>query len=319
MKKCPNCQREFSDDMKFCLHDASFLIEVNENGGEEDLAPTMFVAPTVFVTPPAANSYQGQQAPPFEHQAPPFQPNMPANDFNAQTGFTGGQTQNPTQKRGNTFAWVGFWFMISAFVLTVLSIAGNWTKNGGRALYHDLGYDAAMLAATLIVMFITFIAIFFGAVGLFLRLFKPAKYGRLALSIVASMIGALLFGVQLLILFAGYLDEREFQLTRRNSTTNYSVNSVNSSPASADKKPAASLQTAILGKWRDSIGGEITFFADNSVLISDKTKGKVSSGHYEAGGGKITLLKDGVRVKEYKAFVSGNRLSLDGEWLTKVN
>jgi uncharacterized membrane protein len=334
MKTCPNCQRTFDDTMNFCQFDAAPLVSA---ASHDDLPPTV----VGFQPPPTQAVSSGNQfnkpthpqMPAFQTSppAPQFQPNQPAPNFNPQFNPPGATAQ-PNQfskKPGNRWAMAGLSFMIAACVLTFLSFVFGSFRGFGNGLGYGsvAGYNMKFSVLPVITIIVTLIALAFAALGFLMGIIKPDYYGRRNSAIAASLVSILLLGVQMISTAASYnevskVPSYNYNTTYNGGTTNTGRNSVSNTgmnrPANVPTAPV-SLATAIIGTWRDNVGATITFYADKTLIINDKNGKKIADADYQiTGSNKMAMLKNGVRIKEYDITVSGNRMTMDGEAMTKI-
>lgn len=344
MKKCPQCQRTFDDTMNFCQFDAVPLVAAES---EDNLPPTV----VGFQLPPTQAVGNGQFEKPTHPQMPAFQTNQPTpqfqphqpnpqfrshqnnqsyqqnqpnqQNFNPQFSFPGAAAQpdRSGKRPGNRWAMASLGFMIAACVLTFIALVRDvffslaMSLSGGGFTLHSL--------FAVITILVTIVALGFAALALFLRMTKPDYYGRKNSAISVLLISIILLGIQLISTAKNYSEASGYK-PGYNSGTNYGTNT-NSGTNTSVNRPAniaatpVPLQTAIIGTWRDSVGATASFYANKTLVINDKTGKKIADADYEiTGTDKLTMKKNGVRVKEYTVTVSGNRMTMDGETMTKV-
>lgn len=338
MKKCPNCQSTFDDTMNFCQFDAAPLVPVTSG---DDLPPTVIG----FQPPPTQMASSQQFEKPTHPQMPAFQTSQPipqfqrnqpspAPSFNPQFNIPGAsasaQSQLDGKRPGNRWAMAGLGFLIAACVLTFLAFGfGSFRGLGNGLGYGSIeGYNMRYNLLPIITIFVTIIAFAFAALALLMKMTNPGYYGRRNSALAVLLVSMLLFAIQLILTANGYSAVSKYSsgyntaynsLDSANSgRTNVSNTAVINRPSNIPSAPVP-LSTAIIGTWRDSVGATVSFYADKTLVINDKSGKKIADADYEiTGTNKLAMIKNRVRVKEYDIYVSGSRMTMDGETMTKV-
>lgn len=136
MKKCPTCNRTFTDDaLSFCLEDGSPLLSVGSESGPPSYDPgaTIQYNPGRETNPPPPSSYTPSQTPGYQAPPPAWSPMPPPGSVPG-----GGMPGGPPKKKSKGIYWVigiiavvvvlGIGGIILAVVLVGMS-ASN-TNNG---------------------------------------------------------------------------------------------------------------------------------------------------------------------------------------------
>lgn len=133
MKRCPNCNRTYTDDgLSFCLDDGTLLLSA---GGPPTGGPANF-DPNATLAYPAARDTSGAPQPPFPTNAPPQQV-VPTPQPPPQWTPAPYAPQPQARKKSNPLPWilgiVGVLLVIGIGAIVMLSIAGGSNSNNSNS------------------------------------------------------------------------------------------------------------------------------------------------------------------------------------------
>lgn len=140
MKKCPTCNRTFTDDaLSFCLDDGSPLLATGAGGesGSYDPAATIQYNPGRETNPPPPPAYAPAPTPGYQAQPPAWSPLPPA----------GGMQGAPPKKKSKGIYWilgiVGVIVVLGAGgIILILALAGMSDSNTNNGNVNNSNSNA---------------------------------------------------------------------------------------------------------------------------------------------------------------------------------